>query len=351
MARLDAAAAHLRRAARAGLAAGASWSGRPGSSCRRCRPTSRWSTTRARGSARCRAWRSAWRPWPTGPTSAFVCSTDLPFLHAELVRRVLRPFAVPDGDGARRGAARWPAATRSRWPRPTAPGWPPVVAALVAADRLRPAFIFEDAERAPPRRRRAAGRPGAAGGRPDPRVGGQRQRARRLRAGPGPAGPGGDRRVLRRAGHPQRPRAAQPSGPPPSGPRPAPSTWSSTGTCSQPSTATRPAGTPSCPCWPATPSPSSPRTPADDALPGGYFGRALVVDVTDGTSRVVELPTGCCATTSAVPGSAYGCSPTSPRPVSTRSAPEAPLAFVFSPAGRARRSRPARSSRWSPSRR
>ena len=29
---------------------------------------------------------------------AFVCSTDLPFLHAELVRRVLRPFAAPGGD-------------------------------------------------------------------------------------------------------------------------------------------------------------------------------------------------------------------------------------------------------------
>ena len=76
---------------------------------------------------------------------AFVCSTDLPFLHAELVRRVLRPFGHPvDGDAldvvlpvARGYPQPLSAAYRTRLA--------PVVAALVAADRLRPAFIFEDA--------------------------------------------------------------------------------------------------------------------------------------------------------------------------------------------------------------
>lgn len=76
---------------------------------------------------------------------AFVCSTDLPFLHAELVRRVLRPFDDPvDGEAldvvlpvARGYPQPLTAAYRTRLA--------PVVAALVAADRLRPAFIFEDA--------------------------------------------------------------------------------------------------------------------------------------------------------------------------------------------------------------
>ena len=76
---------------------------------------------------------------------AFVCSTDLPFLHAELVRRVLRPFDNPvDGEAldvvlpvARGYPQPLTAAYRTRLA--------PVVAALVAADRLRPAFIFEDA--------------------------------------------------------------------------------------------------------------------------------------------------------------------------------------------------------------
>jgi len=76
---------------------------------------------------------------------AFVCSTDLPFLHAELVHRVLRPFAEPGGDTldvvlplARGFPQPLAAAYRTRLA--------PTVAALVAADRLRPAFVFEDAE-------------------------------------------------------------------------------------------------------------------------------------------------------------------------------------------------------------
>ena len=76
--------------------------------------------------------------------AVFICSTDLPFLHSELVRRVLRPFDHPvDGEAldvvlpvARGYPQPLTAAYRTRLA--------PVVAALVAADRLRPAFIFED---------------------------------------------------------------------------------------------------------------------------------------------------------------------------------------------------------------
>ncbi|MDQ1599848.1 MAG: molybdenum cofactor guanylyltransferase [Actinomycetota bacterium] len=76
---------------------------------------------------------------------AFVCSTDLPFLHAELVRRVLRPFSHPvDGD-----ALDVVLPVARGYPQPLSAAYrtslAPVVAALVAADRLRPAFIFEDA--------------------------------------------------------------------------------------------------------------------------------------------------------------------------------------------------------------
>jgi molybdenum cofactor guanylyltransferase len=76
---------------------------------------------------------------------AFVCSTDLPFLHAELVRRVLRPFATAGGD-----ALDVVLPVARGYPQPLAAAYrtrlAPRVAALVAADRLRPAFVFEDAE-------------------------------------------------------------------------------------------------------------------------------------------------------------------------------------------------------------
>lgn len=75
---------------------------------------------------------------------AFVCSTDLPFLHAELVRRVVRPLAAPDGADL---DVVLPIARG--YPQPLAAAYrtslAPVVAALVAAGRLRPAFIFETA--------------------------------------------------------------------------------------------------------------------------------------------------------------------------------------------------------------
>jgi molybdopterin-guanine dinucleotide biosynthesis protein A len=76
---------------------------------------------------------------------AFVCSTDLPFLHPELVRRVLRPFDDP-ADGETLDVV-LPVARG--YPQPLAAAYrtrlAAKVAALVAADRLRPAFVFEDA--------------------------------------------------------------------------------------------------------------------------------------------------------------------------------------------------------------
>lgn len=76
---------------------------------------------------------------------AFVCSTDLPFLHSELVRRVLRPFDHPaDGE-----ALDVVLPVARGYPQPLAAAYrtrlAPVVAALVAADRLRPAFVFDEA--------------------------------------------------------------------------------------------------------------------------------------------------------------------------------------------------------------
>src|SRR6476469_970733 len=77
--------------------------------------------------------------------AVFICSTDLPFLHSELVRRVLRPFDHPvDGE-----ALDVVLPVARGYPQPLTAAYrtllAPVVAALVAADRLRPAFILEDA--------------------------------------------------------------------------------------------------------------------------------------------------------------------------------------------------------------
>jgi molybdenum cofactor guanylyltransferase len=70
---------------------------------------------------------------------AFVCSTDLPFLHPAFVRRVLR--AVTDGTDVGLPLARG-------FPQPLAAayrtGLAPVADRLVAQQRLRPAFLFEE---------------------------------------------------------------------------------------------------------------------------------------------------------------------------------------------------------------
>ena len=73
--------------------------------------------------------------------SAFVCSTDLPFLHAAFVARVLRALDEgPDAPDVALPHARG-------HPQPLAAGYrtalAPVAQRLVEARRLRPAFLFE----------------------------------------------------------------------------------------------------------------------------------------------------------------------------------------------------------------
>ena len=70
---------------------------------------------------------------------AFVCSTDLPFLHPAFVRRVLR--AAQDGADVGLPVARG-------YPQPLAAAYrtalAPLAERLVAEGRLRPAFLFEE---------------------------------------------------------------------------------------------------------------------------------------------------------------------------------------------------------------
>jgi len=70
---------------------------------------------------------------------AFVSSTDMPFLHPAFVRRVLR--AAQDGADVGLPVARG-------YPQPLAAAYrtalAPVAAKLVAEERLRPAFLFEE---------------------------------------------------------------------------------------------------------------------------------------------------------------------------------------------------------------
>jgi molybdopterin-guanine dinucleotide biosynthesis protein A len=70
---------------------------------------------------------------------AFISSTDMPFLHPAFVRRVLR--AVEDGADVGLPIARG-------YPQPLAAAYrttlAPVAERLVAAERLRPAFLFDE---------------------------------------------------------------------------------------------------------------------------------------------------------------------------------------------------------------
>ncbi len=72
---------------------------------------------------------------------AFISSTDMPFLHPAFVRRVLR--AVEDGADVGLPIARG-------YPQPLAAAYrttlAPVAERLVAADRLRPAFLFDECQ-------------------------------------------------------------------------------------------------------------------------------------------------------------------------------------------------------------
>jgi molybdopterin-guanine dinucleotide biosynthesis protein A len=70
--------------------------------------------------------------------AAFVCSTDLPFLHPAFVGAVLGALA-PEVDVALPVARGYPQPLAAAYRTSLAP----VVASLVEADRLRPAFLFD----------------------------------------------------------------------------------------------------------------------------------------------------------------------------------------------------------------
>ena len=129
--------------------------------------------------------------------AAFVCSTDLPFLHPAFIGAVLGAL-TPELDVALPVARGFPQPLAAAYRTSLAP----VVASLVAADRLRPAFLFDQCRVRPPRRRHAAGRPGRRGARSRARLGGQRQRAAGVRAGPEQPAARGHRPVLRRPRQP-----------------------------------------------------------------------------------------------------------------------------------------------------
>jgi molybdopterin-guanine dinucleotide biosynthesis protein A len=99
--------------------------------------------------------------------SAFVCSTDLPFLHPAFVRRILRevdapgrgeePTGHPDGTADRaqdthghggHGGADVALPLARGFPQPLAAAYrtalAPLAARLVAEQRLRPAFLFDE---------------------------------------------------------------------------------------------------------------------------------------------------------------------------------------------------------------
>jgi molybdenum cofactor guanylyltransferase len=70
--------------------------------------------------------------------AAFVCSTDLPFLHSAFIRAVLGAVG-PEVDVALPVARGYPQPLAAAYRT----GLAPLVSALVEADRLRPAFLFE----------------------------------------------------------------------------------------------------------------------------------------------------------------------------------------------------------------
>jgi molybdenum cofactor guanylyltransferase len=70
--------------------------------------------------------------------AAFVCSTDLPFLHPAFISAVLGAL-TPELDVALPVARGYPQPLAAAYRTSLAP----VVSALVAADRLRPAFLFD----------------------------------------------------------------------------------------------------------------------------------------------------------------------------------------------------------------
>ena len=199
-------------------------------------------------------------------------STDMPFLHPRFVAaRLRRRRATPTP------RCRTSAASASRSPRPTGPRSRRSSRELVAAGRMKPAFLFErcddalaattsriprasrnlnDARRLRGRARRAAaGRATCAASarcaRPAAPTCARRRSARAAAAVGVDARRARARRAQRRPDRPRPARAAR-------------------------------RGRRASPSWPLTPEAERGGEYSGSMAPGGYFGRALVVDLDDG---------------------------------------------------------------------
>ena len=117
----------------------------------RCRRRSRWSRTRREGLGPVQGLAAGLAALCGRADIAFVSSTDMPFLHPAFVRRVLRAVA----DGADMGlpvARRSPAAAGGAYRITLASA----AERLVIAERLRPAFLFEQCAVSPAWTRRTS---------------------------------------------------------------------------------------------------------------------------------------------------------------------------------------------------
>ena len=187
-----------------------SWCARPGRRCRSS-PTVELVTTHARAAARSRVSPRAWRRSATAPRSRMS--------HPRMCRCCTRAFVAARARRLerrrRRRAARdrrlSPAAVRRR----TGSTSLDVVERLIAADRMRPAFLFERCRVLQPRAATAMLEdPALAALDPDLDSVQQPQRAGRLRARARAAGARGRGQAVRAAARPaRRPRSARPCAP------------------------------------------------------------------------------------------------------------------------------------------
>ena len=154
VARVDAAAPDGRHSRAGDGRAGRGGAGaRPGSAGAAARGTPRSWRTRGRGWGRCRGWPRGWPRWTGGPRSRLSA------------RPTCRSCIRPSSGGCcgqrsrtvRMSGCRWRGGIRSRWPPPTGSALAPVAAKLVAEERLRPAFLFEECVVDAAGRGRAAG--------------------------------------------------------------------------------------------------------------------------------------------------------------------------------------------------
>ena len=250
---------------------------------------------------------------------AFVCGTDVPFLHPEFVRRVVRAGAA---GRTRRVDVVLPIARGHAQPFAAAyrPALAVLAAKLVAADRLRPAFLFDEcsvlrldgATRCWPT-------PDLRAADPAPRLGRQPERTRRLHGGAGPTGARGSRCSASGASAHASGRGAQPCAPRRllRRPRPAGVTWDRHVLAAVNGDQTGRDG--DLPWLPGILSSFSRRRRADDSdqrrrwrrrgrrATRRLFRPGALVDVTKGPPRCSSFPTTCCATTSVAPASARGC--------------------------------------------